>query len=139
MYMVRIKGFTLVELIIVIAIIGILAVLAIPAYQHYVIRTRVAEGLSLAAVAQLAVSETAITNGVFPASQEDTYYHSPDATANVASLELGANGLITITYTARAGDGTIILTPAFNKIGDISWTCTGGTLPAQYRPANCRE
>lgn len=37
----RVTGFTLIELIIVVAIIAILAAIALPAYQNYVIRSKI--------------------------------------------------------------------------------------------------
>src|SRR5580692_11496938 len=60
------KGFTLIELMIVVAIMGILAAVAIPAYQNYVIRGQVTEGLSLASGWKTAVSEFYAQNGAFP-------------------------------------------------------------------------
>lgn len=132
------KGFTLIELMIVVAIIGILAAVAIPAYQDYTIRARVTEGLNLASLAKLAVSETAITNNALPASQAATGYATPAATPNVTSVVVGANGVITITYTAAAGGGTIVMTPTLTANGDVTWVCTGGTLLPKYRPVSCR-
>jgi type IV pilus assembly protein PilA len=149
------KGFTLIELMIVVAIIGILAAVAIPAYQDYTVRARVTEGLSLASSAKALVGENA-ANGM----ALDLGFQAPVASANVTSVGIdGANGEITITYTAAAGGGTLVLSPRDGgaagaalvagtiPTNQISWNCnaagsakagTTGTLLAKYAPAECR-
>src|ERR1700675_969150 len=66
------KGFTLIELMIVVAIIGILAAIAIPAYQDYTVRSKVTEGLNLAAAAKVAVAESFQANDVAGVSAAST-------------------------------------------------------------------
>ncbi|CDZ77040.1 Pilin [Legionella massiliensis] len=132
------KGLTLIELMIVIAILGILISIAVPAYRDHAVRARVTEGLHLAQAAKLSVSERVMATNSLPASQVDTGYTSPNSTANVQSIVIGAEGVITITYTKLAGNGTITLVPTVESNGDLSWSCTGGTLLRQYRPSTCR-
>ncbi|MOA02305.1 Pilin (bacterial filament) [compost metagenome] len=84
----------------------------------------------------------------------DLGWTAPARTTNVESVDVdGTNGEITITYTDAAGgtngaNNTIILVPESSDValqggqapgGAVTWTCTGGDLPARFRPANCRQ
>lgn len=137
------KGFTLIELMIVVAIVGILAAVAIPAYSDYTTRAKVTEGISLAAGAKTTVTENLIAgatanSGLNFASGSTNLSGVGSTTGNVKTVSVASDGDITVTYGASGIDDATIIMEVTDNSGSITWTCTGGTLAAQFRPSNCR-
>ena len=146
----RNNGFTLIELMIVIAIIAILAALALPAYQDYVVRSRISEAAVMADELKTLVAENA-TNG----KPCNTGFIVPtfDTENLVATGEAidAATGKILIPTTAIAGNGTFAFNPTSAGVAlncgiaipaeAITWSCKaadGTTIAEKYLPAECR-
>lgn len=113
----RIKGFTLMELLVAVVIVGILAAIAYPAYQQFLYQTRRADG------------QAALMN---LATYMEHYYteNNTYANATLAGLGLTANsqqGYYTVSITTQSATAyTLTATPVAPQTGDT--TCPTLTL-----------
>lgn len=148
------QGFTLIELIVALAIVGLLAAIALPAYQNYIVRAQISEGMMFASAIKAEALEYHASTGAWPtnivrASLSGTYVSQDSITPKIYS-----DGTIMVLFGNKAhpvltGQG-IELHPTVNANGSITWQCGGvayraggnGSLEytiGPYLPSSCRE
>ena len=124
----RVRGFTLLELMIVVVIIAVLAALAIPAYGRYAFRAHRVDGQELLLRIANAQERFYATNNHYgaltelgfdnPALSEKQYYSVTSAPAAASTAQLF------LATAAPAGAQT------GDACGDLSIDNTGAKLPA---------
>ncbi|MES2885831.1 MAG: type IV pilin protein [Pseudomonadota bacterium] len=100
----KIKGFTLIELMIVVAIVGVLAAIAIPSYQSYLRKARRGDAIATLVTMQSQQEKFRANNNAYSSSPtamgapaSSSYYTYTISNAGVSSYTL------TATATATSG------------------------------------
>jgi uncharacterized RDD family membrane protein YckC len=115
------------------------AAIALPAYQDYVVRAQVSEGLRLAGGYRAAI-ETAWRNSprnVADLTHDEVARGLPRTGRYVESIEI-VSGMIVISYGAAAHEalaGSVLaIVPAVDDRRALAWACGYGPAPAGFAP-----
>lgn len=146
-------GFTMIELMIVIAIIGILAAVALPAFQNYVIRSKVSEGMAAVSETRASIQEYWTVEGEMP-DQASSGHKETINSPLVATISYTGGGdadtgvvLTVVMKHLQLGGDTTATANSFqlSTIGTtndiVSWTCRAGDsnpMAVKYLPSSCR-
>jgi prepilin-type N-terminal cleavage/methylation domain-containing protein len=134
----RVKGFTLMELLIAIAVIGILAAIAVPSYLGYSSRSAYSGVVSMADRYKISVADCIEYNS---GTATNCNGGSNGIPVNISAPGVGvvnsvtvAAGVITVTPNNQNGISslsTYVATPTYST-NSVTWTISGGVCGKGY-------
>ena len=141
------RGFTLLEMMIVLAIIGILAAMALPSYERYLNKTHATTALIALAPLKLQVTEYALLHpGKLDTLNDQSIHLNPQTFiahhAQIIQLSVkgGANQAL-IMATLSEHLGSIELVGRYQSgSGQLYWQCQypKSSPMAQHAPSSCQ-
>ena len=144
-------AFSLIEMMVTIAIIGVLAAVGLPAYQSYVIRSKVSNGINILHAYKVPITESFTIQGVLPNTISE--FNDPKPTLDteyMSKIDLvfnSANGNIQVRLWFKdlddASDKNVALYGELNSNEDLVWMCTTAgnneeQLARTFLPTSCK-
>jgi uncharacterized RDD family membrane protein YckC/Tfp pilus assembly major pilin PilA len=123
-------------------IAGTVAAIAIPAYQSYVVRSEIAQGIELTARARSLVAEYIGQRGALPDDNSALGLPKPEAIrARYVSSVRVTGGKVVVTYGNQASAGIrgghVVIAPVGNAAA-LRWQCSSPDIRDYYLPEGCR-
>jgi len=137
-----IRGFTLLELMVVIAIISILASLSAPTFTRQITKAKLIEVQNLATQHQSLIEEFILLHGSFPSETDfNLIKHTLDADSIVKSITVNDQSKGTGNIQLTLNDSTGITENQYLKYArdtNRNWHCTSD-LAANVLPLPCKS
>lgn len=141
------RGFTLIELMIVVAIVGLLAAIALPVYQDYLARSQVSEAVGRMGGTKSEITEYYMNQGDFGFGTR--FDVAANAGRYIESQTVSNTGVISITMRSIAPTSALIrgkslqMAPYCTNASGVStivaWSCSPLTLQLKHLPSGCQN
>jgi type IV pilus assembly protein PilA len=149
----RLKGFSLIELLIVLTIVAVLCAIAVPTYKSYVVKARVTELLTVADAYKIKVIESLIGNeasnqAVFNINTDLIDYVAVNTIEEqptkhviqvVAKMKNQNTMGIGIVQPEKANDALIIQLHGVETGEMLAWSCHVDAAYNNYVPKSCQN
>ena len=139
----RERGFTLIEIMAAVAVLSVLLALVIPAFQSYMLRTKVTDLKSVAYGARLIINDHVRTHGELP-TVADNLNLDPQTPSRFLEQVTWDESVLTIQGNSdrlglKDGDQFTLIYEPDVRDGNVEWSCTAVAPNSLIIPRGCDD